>query len=144
MNQIRKQKLIIIAIMFTAATVAVAFVLVALSQNINAFYTPSQIAQGQMPIDKQFRAGGMVVEDSVIRTQSDLNVRFALTDFESQVEVVFSGILPDLFREGQGIVVTGVLNKQGVLVASEVLAKHDENYAPPAVTEALKEAKSSK
>lgn len=140
MNPIRKKRLFIILAILAGVGIAVALALSALQQNINLFYTPTQIANGEAPQDTRIRAGGMVAEGSVKRTGDSLNVEFVVTDFAKSVTIRYHGILPDLFREGQGIVALGKLDGQGVLVADEVLAKHDEKYMPPEVTKALKES----
>lgn len=136
----RKQKLLLIGLMLGAVSIAVGLTLFALSSNINLFYAPTQIVQGEAPLDREIRAGGMVVEGSVQRDPSSLKVRFAVTDYNEEVWINFEKILPDLFREGQGVVAVGRLNEQGELMASQVLARHDENYMPPEVAEALKAA----
>ncbi|MFW1677707.1 cytochrome c maturation protein CcmE [Pontibacter sp. JAM-7] len=138
MNPKRKRRLLIVLFLVFGVCVAVGLTLYALSQNINLFYSPSQIAKGEAPIATRIRAGGMVVDGSVKRDPQSLDVTFAITDYEHSTTVKFSGILPDLFREGQGIVAQGELDENQVLQASEVLAKHDENYMPPEVAEALK------
>ncbi|MDB9863016.1 cytochrome c maturation protein CcmE [Litorivicinus sp.] len=139
MNPKRKQRLLIILGLVAALGVAVGLVLYALSQNINLFFTPTQIADNQAPDSRIIRLGGMVAEGSVERDPESLEVSFGVTDFQNQVRVTYTGILPDLFREGQGVVVQGrVLNRE--LQATEVLAKHDENYMPPEVTEALRQS----
>ena len=139
MNPKRKQRLLIILGLVVALGIAVGLVLYALSQNINLFFTPTQIADNQAPDSRIIRLGGMVAEGSVARDPESLEVSFDVTDFQNQVRVTYTGILPDLFREGQGVVVQGrVLNRQ--LKATEVLAKHDENYMPPEVTEALRQS----
>lgn len=140
MNPIRKKRLFIILGILAGVGIAVALALSALQQNINLFYTPTQIANGEAPQDTRIRAGGMVAEGSVKRTGDSLDVEFVVTDFAKSVTIRYHGILPDLFREGQGIVALGKLDGQGVLVADEVLAKHDEKYMPPEVTKALKES----
>ncbi|MDH4580998.1 cytochrome c maturation protein CcmE [Pseudomonas sp. BN415] len=140
MNPVRKKRLFIILAIVAGVGVAVALALSALQQNINLFYTPTQIANGEAPQDTRIRAGGMVEKGSVQRTGDSLDVQFVVTDFAKSVTIRYHGILPDLFREGQGIVALGKLNADGVLVADEVLAKHDENYMPPEVTKALKES----
>ncbi|MDH0334339.1 cytochrome c maturation protein CcmE [Metapseudomonas otitidis] len=140
MNPIRKKRLFIILAILAGVGIAVALALSALQQNINLFYTPTQIANGEAPKDTRIRAGGMVAEGSVKRTGDSLDVEFVVTDFAKSVTIRYHGILPDLFREGQGIVALGKLDGQGVLVADEVLAKHDEKYMPPEVTKALKES----
>ncbi|MER2297684.1 MULTISPECIES: cytochrome c maturation protein CcmE [Pseudomonas] len=140
MNPQRKKRLFLILGLLVGVAVAVGFALSALQQNINLFYTPTQIANGQAPLDTRIRAGGMVEKGSVQRSQDSLDVRFVVTDFNKSVPITYRGILPDLFREGQGIVALGKLNSEGVVVADEVLAKHDEKYMPPEVTKALKES----
>ncbi|MFE1812645.1 cytochrome c maturation protein CcmE [Metapseudomonas otitidis] len=140
MNPIRKKRLFIILAILAGVGIAVALALSALQQNINLFYTPTQIANGEAPQDTRIRAGGMVAEGSVKRAGDSLDVEFVVTDFAKSVTIRYHGILPDLFREGQGIVALGKLDGQGVLVADEVLAKHDEKYMPPEVTKALKES----
>ena len=140
MNPLRKKRLLIILAILAGVAIAVALALSALQQNINLFYTPTQIANGEAPHDTRIRAGGMVAKDSLKRTGDSLDVEFVVTDFAKNVTIRYRGILPDLFREGQGIVALGKLNADGVLIADEVLAKHDENYMPPEVTKALKDS----
>jgi cytochrome c-type biogenesis protein CcmE len=140
MHPKRKKKLILVLLMLTGVGLIVGLVLYALSQNINLFFPPSEIAQGKAPYEKRIRAGGMVREGSVVRSPDSLLVTFVLTDYAHDVTVSYEGILPDLFREGQGIVAQGKLQPNGVFVADEVLAKHDENYMPPEVTEAINQA----
>lgn len=137
MNPKRKKRMAFVVAIVVAVSVAVGLSLYALSQNINLFFTPTQIAAGEAPVGQRIRAGGMVVDGSVVRDQTDLKVRFGLTDHVSNVKVEYVGILPDLFREGQGIVAQGAMNAEGVFVATEVLAKHDEEYMPPEVKFAL-------
>jgi len=139
-NPQRKKRLIIILVILVGIGAAVALALSALQQNINLFYTPTQIANGEAPLDTRIRAGGMVQNGSLKRSGDSLDVEFVVTDFNKDVTIQYRGILPDLFREGQGIVALGKLNAQGVVVADEVLAKHDEKYMPPEVTKALKES----
>lgn len=140
MNPQRKQRLLIVVFLVVGVSVAVGLVLYALNQNINLFYSPTQIVNGEAPVGGRIRAGGMVVEGTVKRDPDSLKVVFDLTDYEKNMTVEFDGILPDLFREGQGIVAQGSMNAEGVFIATEVLAKHDENYMPPEVAEALKQA----
>ncbi len=102
------------------------------------YYDPTQVVEGKAPLAKRFRIGGMVVKGSVARAPGELEVRFVLTDFSHQVPVQYSGVLPDLFREGQGIIAHGTMNAKGAFVADEVLAKHDEKYMPPEVAASLK------
>jgi cytochrome c-type biogenesis protein CcmE len=139
-NPQRKKRLALILALVAGVAVAVGLALSALQQNINLFYTPTQIANGEAPIGARIRAGGMVEQGSLQRSGDSLDVRFVVTDFQQKVTITYRGILPDLFREGQGIVALGKLNEAGVVVADEVLAKHDEKYMPPEVTKALKDS----
>ncbi len=138
MKPARKQRLILIALMVIGAGIATAFALKSFNENLMYFFSTTDVVDGKAPKDARFRLGGMVVKGSVQRPSKDLLVRFTLTDFSKEVTVEYTGILPDLFREGQGIVAHGKLNEQGVFVADEVLAKHDENYMPPEVKGSLK------
>jgi cytochrome c-type biogenesis protein CcmE len=139
-NPLRKKRLLIILAILAGISIAVGLALSALQQNINLFYTPTQIANGDAPQDTRIRAGGMVEKGSLKRTGDSLDVEFVVTDFVKAVTIRYRGILPDLFREGQGIVALGKLNSDGVLIADEVLAKHDEKYMPPEVTKALQDS----
>lgn len=140
MTPARKKRLYWILALVFGAGVAVALALAALQENINLFYTPSQIATGEAPRDTRIRAGGLVETGSLMRAQDSLTLRFNITDGVRSIVVRYQGILPDLFREGQGIVALGKLDHDGVLQADEVLAKHDENYMPPEAMQALKQA----
>lgn len=144
MHPQRKKRLILIVLVVLGVGIAVGLALSALQQNINLFYTPSQIAGGEAPMDARIRAGGMVVEGSVKRSPDSLDTRFTVSDGDKQVIITYSGILPDLFREGQGIVALGRLNEDRVLIADEVLAKHDEEYMPPEVTQAMEKVNQMK
>ncbi|NLY15231.1 MAG: cytochrome c maturation protein CcmE [Gammaproteobacteria bacterium] len=137
MNPVRKKRLIIVLAILAGMAATVGLAVFALSENINLFYTPSEIVEGKAPQDVRIRAGGLVRDGSVQRDEDALTVQFDVTDGEADITIEYKGILPDLFREGQGIVALGRLNEQGVLVADEVLAKHDENYMPPEVSSAL-------
>lgn len=137
MNPVRKKRLYMVLAILAGAGIAVALALSALQQNINLFYSPTQIANGEAPQDTRIRAGGLVEAGSVKRSGTSLDTDFVVTDGAKNVTIRYSGILPDLFREGQGIVAMGKLNADGVLIADEVLAKHDENYMPPEVMQAL-------
>lgn len=136
----RKQRLILLGLMLAGVGLAVTLGLSAFRQNIMLFHSPSDVVAGNVEVGKAFRIGGMVVDGSVQRSDESLAVNFQLTDHGETVQVSFTGILPDLFREGQGIVAMGALNDSGNFIASEVLAKHDENYMPPEVAEALEKA----
>jgi cytochrome c-type biogenesis protein CcmE len=142
MKAIRKRRLMLAVFLLAGVSVAVALTMVALQENINLFYDPSQIAAGKAPQDVRIRAGGMVEEGSVTRSGDSLDVSFRITDRQSSVKVLYEGILPDLFKEGQGVVALGRIDENGTLRADEVLAKHDENYMPPEVAEAMERAKS--
>jgi cytochrome c-type biogenesis protein CcmE len=140
MHPIRKKRLTIVLFLVVGVSVAVALTTYALRQNINLFYDPSQIAAGEAPVDVRIRAGGMVQENSVIRDPESLQIEFTVTDFTSSVLMEYTGILPDLFAEGQGVVAMGRLDGNGRFVADQVLAKHDENYMSPEVNDVLEKA----
>ena len=135
MTPARKKRLALIVLMVAGVSTGVFFALKSLDENIMFFFTPTEVMAGKAPQDKLFRMGGMVVDGSVSRPGDGLTVQFDLTDNEQQVTVRYAGILPDLFREGQGIIANGKLNAKGDFVAQEVLAKHDENYMPPELAE---------
>ncbi len=136
MKPARKQKLGLIALGLVGISVAVGLTLYALSNNINLFYPPAKVVAGEAPEGTTIRVGGMVVDDSVVRDPESLKVSFQVTDYAEKVTIQYEGILPDLFREGQGIVAEGNLSG-GVLMADIVLAKHDEQYMPPEIAESL-------
>ena len=121
--------------------IAVGLVLYALRGNVSLYYTPTQVFEKQAPIGRTFRIGGLVVDHSLIHDRNGLTVHFKVTDTDKTMPVVFTGILPDLFKEGKGVVAQGKLGADGVFVADQVLAKHDENYMPPEAAEALEKAK---
>jgi cytochrome c-type biogenesis protein CcmE len=129
-----------IAAGLAALGIAAMLVLNAFQSNLVFFFTPSQIAANEAPRDRAFRVGGLVEAGSVVRESDALTVRFRVTDTARTIPVVFTGILPDLFREGKGVVAQGKLGPDGTFRASEVLAKHDENYMPPEAADALKKA----
>lgn len=120
--------------------IATVLVLNALDSNLSYFFSPTEISQGKAPKDHVFRLGGLVESGSVQRSDKDLKVHFVVTDNAQKIPVVYTGILPDLFQEGQGVIAQGKLGSDGVFVADEVLAKHDENYMPPEVADALEKA----
>ncbi|MBT4162998.1 MAG: cytochrome c maturation protein CcmE [Gammaproteobacteria bacterium] len=137
----RRNRLLLVLFLVVGAGGAATFTLLALNENINLFYSPEQIVEGEAPSGQTIRAGGMVVEGSVVRSETDLGVSFLISDLKSaEVTVRYEGILPDLFREGQGVIARGQLNQDGEFVADEVLAKHDENYMPPEVADVIAEA----
>ena len=138
MRPLRKRRLITVLSIVSGLAVAIGLGLYAMQQNINLFYPPSQVSEA--PTNILIRVGGLVVKDSVKRDPDSLEVEFQLTDNEGDIRVLYDGILPDLFREGQGIVTMGKLQENGDFVASEVLAKHDENYMSPEIAEAIRQA----
>ena len=136
----RRQRLAVILFILSAVGGGVTFMLLALNENINLFYSTEQILSGAAPKNKLIRAGGMVLEGSVERSVTSLEVRFLISDMRGHsVPIIYTGILPDLFREGQGVITKGMLEDSGNFVASEVLAKHDENYMPPELADMLNE-----
>lgn len=135
----QKRRLATVAMILIGVGIATTLALKAFNSNLLYFLTPTEIAEGEFPDNRKFRVGGMVVDGSVKR--DGIDVAFELTDSRSVVPVKYSGILPDLFREGQGIVANGRIDSDGRFVAEEVLAKHDENYMPPEVAEAMRLAK---
>jgi len=140
MHPKRKKRLTLILFLVAGVGTAVGLLMYSLSQNINLFMTPTQMANGEAPVGRTVRAGGLVVAGSVERSAEGLGASFRVTDGAAEVTITYDGILPDLFREGQGIVALGQMGADGVFVASEVLAKHDENYMPPEVKDALEKA----
>ncbi|PLW67365.1 cytochrome c maturation protein CcmE [Pseudohalioglobus lutimaris] len=140
MHPVRKQRLYLVLFIIVFSSAAVGLVTYAMRGNINLFYAPAEVAEGKAPAGQPIRVGGMVVEGSVKRADDSLETRFEVTDYKASVAVVYVGILPDLFDEGQGAVASGKLDSNGVLQASEVLAKHDENYMPPEIMDALEQS----
>ena len=139
MNKRSRRKVLVLTVVFGVATASV-LGLTAFEENLLYFYSPTQVKTGEAPQAHSFRVGGVVVDGSVKRAPDSLTVQFDVTDNEESMTVEYTGILPDLFREGQGIVAMGGFNSDGRFVADEVLAKHDENYMPPEVADALKAA----
>lgn len=137
MNPARKRKIVMILFIMSILSIASGLVLYALRQNISLFYTPTQLAAGEAPLKHPIRIGGMVEKGSIIRASQGLEVRFKITDFDKTITVTYTGILPDLFREGQGIVAEGEATDLNNFHATQVLAKHDANYMPPEVKAAL-------
>lgn len=140
MHPIRRQRLVAVIFIVIAASVAVGLITYALRQNINLFFAPSQVAAGEAPTGTRIRVGGMVVEDSLRRVGESLESVFLITDGPARLQVTYTGILPDLFAEGEAAVATGQLREDGTFAATEVLAKHDENYTPPEVADAMEKA----
>jgi len=133
----RQKRMVTVVAILAGVGIATTFALKAFNQNLLYYYSPTQISAGEAPTARTFRVGGLVQNNSVKREAGSLEVTFVLTDFQKEVPVSYTGILPDLFREGQGIIARGKLDN-GRFVAEEVLAKHDENYMPPEVKESLK------
>ncbi len=136
----RHKKLAIITASVAALGVSAYLVLNAFQSNLVFFFSPTQVMAKEAPVGKSFRIGGLVEEGSIQREASGTTVRFSITDTSKTIQVVYTGILPDLFREGKGVVAQGKLGENGVFNADEVLAKHDENYMPPEAALALEEA----
>lgn len=144
MHPIRKQRLQLVGLIVLASTVIVGLMMYMIGQNANYFYTPWQIVNGEAPQSVNIRAGGMVVDNSVVRAPDSLDVQFKVTDGRAVLAVHYSGILPDLFAEGEAAIASGQLDQNFVLQATQVLAKHDENYTPPEVAEAMSQAHQQK
>ena len=137
----RQQRMALIAGVLVGVVVAVGFGVRAFQENLSYFFSPSDVAAGKAPAGRSFRLGGMVVNDSVQRESGSLTLDFIVTDFANTVPVRYTGVLPDLFKEGKGVVVRGQVGADGRFVAQEVIAKHDENYMPPEVKDALKKGR---
>lgn len=135
----RHRRMLLVGVILLGVGGAVAFALTAFKENMLYFYSVSDVTTGKAPADRVFRVGGMVTQGSFNRPSGSLEARFVLTDYAHDVTVRYTGVLPDLFREGQGIIARGRMNPDGTFVAEEVLAKHDENYMPPAVAESLRQ-----
>jgi cytochrome c-type biogenesis protein CcmE len=139
MHPARARRLKLILLMLIAVGIATGLALFAFNKNLMFYFTPTEVATGVAPPHQLFRVGGMVVDGSVIKAADSVDVQFDITDYEKTITVKFSDILPDLFREGQGIIAKGRLNEQGTFIAEEVLAKHDEKYMPAEVAAQMKE-----
>jgi len=136
----RYKRMAMIGLLVVGVAAGVALALNAFQENLLYFYSPTQVKAGEAPANYNLRLGGLVAEKSVKRSEDGLTVHFEITDGVATLPVVYTGILPDLFNEGKGVVCQGKLNDDGLFVASQVLAKHDENYMPPEVQEALEKA----
>jgi cytochrome c-type biogenesis protein CcmE len=134
--------MVLIALVVAGVAVSATLAFRAFRENLTYFFSPTQVAAGEAP-ERPFRLGGMVLKESVTREPGSLTVRFVVSDFAHNVPVRYTGVLPDLFKEGQGVVARGQLGDGGEFVAEEVLAKHDENYMPPEVTEALEKGRAT-
>ncbi len=141
MTRTRRRRLMLVALLLGGLGLATALMLTAFQENLLYFYQPSTVAAGEVAPGARFRLGGLVEQGSVSRREDGLEVSFKLADCSASVPVRYQGILPDLFREGQGIVTYGQLNQDNLFIADEVLAKHDESYMSPEVAEALQDNK---
>ncbi len=137
----RRQRMVLIGLVIAGVAVSAGLALKAFQENLLFFFSPSQVVAGEAPESRAFRLGGMVVEDSIEREPGSLTLNFVVTDFLHSLPVSYTGVLPDLFGEGQGVVVRGRLASDGGFLAEEVLAKHDENYMSPEVADALARAR---
>jgi len=139
----RHKRFMFIAVALAGVGLAVGLVLYGLRGNVNLYFTPTQVFNHEVPNGRSFRIGGLVEEGSIKRERDGLTVNFVITDTHKSIPVVYKGILPDLFKEGKGVVAQGKVQTNGVMVADEVLAKHDENYMPPEAADALKKAQAA-
>lgn len=138
MTPTRRRRLYLVAGILAGVAIAGGLALKAFNENVMFFFDPSQVTAGEVKVGQRFRLGGMVEKGSVQRAPGNLEVKFVVTDFQHEVNVRYTGVLPDLFKEGAGVVTHGRLDASGDFVADEVLAKHDEKYMPPEVTRSLK------
>ena len=136
----RRQRMILVALVGAGVVLSAGLALRAFQENLLYFFTPSQIAAGEAPDNRAYHLGGMVLENSIERDSGSLTVNFVVTDYAHTMPVSYSGVLPDLFAENQGVVARGHLGENGRFVADEILAKHDENYMPPEIAEAMAQA----
>jgi cytochrome c-type biogenesis protein CcmE len=140
----RQKRFLFIAVGVVGVSMAVGLVLYALRGNVNLYFTPTQVFNNEAPHGRSFRIGGLVEEGSIKREKDGLTVNFVITDTHRSIPVVYKGILPDLFKEGKGVVAQGRVEADGLMRADEVLAKHDENYMPPEAADAMKQAEEAK
>ena len=138
MHPARARRLTLVIVMVVGVFIAGGFAFFAFQENLMMYFTPSEIASGKAPVGQRFNIGGMVADGSVKKSTDSVDVSFDVTDYEKTITVTYSDILPDLFREGQAVIAKGKLNNNGVFVADEVLAKHDETYMPKEVADSLK------
>lgn len=136
----RQKRFVFIVVAVVALALVIALVLNALKDNVSLYFTPTQVYNKDAPQGRSFRIGGLVEEGSVKREKDGMTVNFVITDGKKSIAVIYKGILPDLFKEGKGVVAQGKIEADGVMHAAEVLAKHDENYMPPEAADALKKA----
>ena len=136
----RRRRMVLVGLVLAGIVVSAALALRAFQLNLQYFFSPTQVAEGEVADARNFRLGGMVLEDSVVREEGSLTISFVVTDYLHSVPVEYTGVLPDLFQEGKGVVTLGRMDPSGRFVAEQVLARHDENYMPPEVAEALEQA----
>lgn len=141
MTPTRKKRLLALTIVLLGVAIATALILTAFKENILLYKSPTEVHNGDYPKGRSFRIGGMVKKGSILKSTTSLDVDFIVTDYVRDIAVKYSGLLPDLFRDDQGVVAIGSLDKDNVFHAEEILAKHDENYMPPEVADTLKKAK---
>ena len=139
MNKIQQKRFTLLTLFVIGIAIAATFIFYSLKQNMNVFLTPKQIAAQHLPVDYHFRLGGMVKKESLVHDKNSLGVTFVVTDLKQDIIVQYNGVLPDLFREGKGVIAEGSINAQGIFVATQILAKHDENYMPKNVYKAMRE-----
>ncbi len=135
--------MVLIGLVVAGVAVSAALALQAFRENVLFFFSPTEVVAGDAPVERGFRLGGMVADGSVAREEGSLTIDFVVTDFANSIPVSYTGVLPDLFGEGQGVVVRGQMSDNGSFTAEEVLAKHDENYMPPEVAEALERGRAA-
>ena len=133
----RQQRMLAVGLAAVGLAIAATLTFTAFEENMNMFVEISDVVAGNHPENRNFRIGGLVVDGSIAREEGTLNVKFGVTDLRCELPVEYSGVLPDLFREGQGVVAFGVMGENGVFIADKILAKHDENYMAPEVAESL-------
>lgn len=139
----RRQRIVLIGLVVAGVAVSVGLALQAFRENVLFFFSPTEIVAGNAPVERGFRLGGMVADGSIAREEGSLTIDFVVTDYAHSIPVSYTGVLPDLFGEGQGVVARGQLNEDGSFTAEEILAKHDENYMPPEVAEALERGRAA-
>lgn len=138
MSPAKRKRLMWVLIFLAGLALVATLVIKAFEQNMMFYFSTTEVAEGKAPLERDFRVGGMVVDNSISRESGSLQVKFVLTDYQTNLPIEYEGVLPDLFREGQGVVAKGRLDLAGNFVANEILAKHDENYMPPEVSASLK------
>lgn len=141
MSPKQKKRLLAVGLILLGVAISATLMISALGDNLEFYKSPSEIVKGDYPKNRTFRAGGMVKAGSIIKSENSLDVEFIVTDYQSDLKITHNGLLPDLFRDEQGIVAIGMIDKNGIFVADTILAKHDENYMPPEVADSLKQKK---